>query len=231
MQSPDDEQGRPGVTTEAAQQPVPGPAASVPLTGLNNTAFDRLISALESQGCSVRTNGDGKAMAGCPAHDDHKPSLSVSSRRDGKGVVVHCHAGCPAADIVAALNMTMSDLFDEAGLRAAWAPTRDYAYPGGRRVHRKRNKQFPQSGNMADDSLFHADRIGYATTVYVPEGEKDVEAIEAVGGTASARRWAPARPTSSTGRCYRTSTSPSSPTRTDPARDYLDNGVSGGFHQ
>src|SRR4051794_9093694 len=110
--------------------------------------------------------------------------MSVSNRRDGKGVVAHCYAGCSIEDIAAALNMTMSDLFDDAKLRAAWAPSRDYTYPGGRRVHRKPNKQFPQSGNIADRSLFHADRVGDATTVYVPEGEKDVENIEAVGGTA-----------------------------------------------
>ena len=51
-------------------------------------------------------------------------------------------------------------------------------------MHRKPNKEFPQSGNKADRSLFHVDRIGDATNVHVVEGEKDVEVIEAVGGTA-----------------------------------------------
>jgi hypothetical protein len=51
-------------------------------------------------------------------------------------------------------------------------------------VHRKPNKNFPQSGNMKDNSLFHADKIGDAQTVYVPEGEKDIEAIELAGGAA-----------------------------------------------
>lgn len=51
-------------------------------------------------------------------------------------------------------------------------------------MHRKPGKQFPQSGDKTDRSLFHANRIGDATTVYVPEGEKDVEVIEAVGGVA-----------------------------------------------
>ena len=45
-------------------------------------------------------------------------------------------------------------------------------------------RRLPQSGNKADRSLYHADQIGTADIVYVPEGEKDVLAIEAIGGTA-----------------------------------------------
>ena len=148
-------------------------------------AFDRIVDALTGHGCTVRANGDGKAQAQCAAHDDRNPSLSIASRRDGKGVLLHCHAGCDVADVVSALGLTMSDLFDDDGMRATWQPYRDYVYPGGRRVHRKPNKEFPQSGNKDDRSLFHADRIGDAVVVHVVEGEKDVEVIEAVGGTAT----------------------------------------------
>jgi hypothetical protein len=41
-------------------------------------------------------------IARCPAHGDHTPSLSIS-QRDGR-VLVHCHAGCAQADIIAALR-------------------------------------------------------------------------------------------------------------------------------
>ena len=41
-------------------------------------------------------------MARCPAHEDRKPSLSISSGRDGK-VLVHCHAGCDQRDVIAVL--------------------------------------------------------------------------------------------------------------------------------
>jgi putative DNA primase/helicase len=38
----------------------------------------------------------------CPAHDDRTPSLSL---RDGdRGIVVHCHAGCDAHDVLAVLR-------------------------------------------------------------------------------------------------------------------------------
>ena len=53
-------------------------------------------------------------IACCPAHADKKPSLSVREGDDGR-VLVHCFAGCPAADVVAALGLTMRDLFPGSG--------------------------------------------------------------------------------------------------------------------
>lgn len=148
------------------------------------TAYESLVDALRDKGSTVNDNGHGKAQAQCPAHEDGTASLSVDPRRDGTGVVVHCHANCDTAAVLQALGMTMGDLFDAPVAREVWSPRRDYRYPGGRVVHRKPGKVFPQSGDKSDRSLYHADRIGDATTVYVAEGEKDVEAIELVGGTA-----------------------------------------------
>jgi hypothetical protein len=56
----------------------------------------------------VRRSGDGWT-AKCPAHEDKKPSLSIS-QRDGK-ILVHCHAGCTVESICRALRLTVSDLF------------------------------------------------------------------------------------------------------------------------
>ena len=42
-------------------------------------------------------------MARCPAHEDRKPNLSISSSRDGK-VLVRCHAGCGQRDVIAILR-------------------------------------------------------------------------------------------------------------------------------
>ena len=58
------------------------------------TAFDRLIDALRDHGSTVKETGQDKATAQCPAHDDSRASLSVGPRRDDKGTVVYCHAGC-----------------------------------------------------------------------------------------------------------------------------------------
>jgi len=35
----------------------------------------------------------GGWIARCPAHEDEKPSLSITEAKGGK-VLIHCHAGC-----------------------------------------------------------------------------------------------------------------------------------------
>jgi hypothetical protein len=70
-------------------------------------AIERVLERLEG----VRANGD-KYTALCPEHDDRKPSLSVSEGEDGK-VLLHCFKGCATSNIVATLNLKMSDLFPE----------------------------------------------------------------------------------------------------------------------
>ena len=53
----------------------------------------------------------GKGLkARCPAHDDNGPSLSLREGDDGR-VLMHCHAGCTTAAVVAAMGLSMSDLF------------------------------------------------------------------------------------------------------------------------
>lgn len=49
-------------------------------------------------------------QARCPAHEDNGPSLSLRVGDDGR-VLLHCHAGCSTASVVAALGLSMSDLF------------------------------------------------------------------------------------------------------------------------
>ena len=46
----------------------------------------------------------------CPAHDDRNASLSICLGDDGR-LLLKCHAGCPNESIVAALGLTMADLF------------------------------------------------------------------------------------------------------------------------
>ena len=142
-----------------------------------------VIDALRANGRNVVERGT-QASAQCPAHDDGNPSLSIRQRDDGNGVLVHCHAGCDHRDVLAAIGLTAGDLFDEPRLRDAYRDSATYAYPDGRKVHRKPGKSFPQSGNTKGRALFGADRIGDACLVYVVEGEKDCLAIEGMGGTA-----------------------------------------------
>ena len=150
-------------------------------------AFDVVVGALRDVGGVVAANGD-KATAQCPSHDDGRASLSIGPRRDGDGVVLYCHAGCDYADVLAALGLSPSDLFDEPKMRQAFNGTRDYKYPGGRIAHRRRDKNgkkmFYQSGNKADTSLYGQGRIAAGDVIFIPEGEKDCDAINAAGGVA-----------------------------------------------
>jgi DNA primase len=137
-------------------------------------AYKRFIDAARDKGLTVQEL-DGRAMAQCPAHNDGRPSLSV--RPIEGSVLLYCMAGCETLDVVKGLDLSMSDLFDDSSGFS-------YEYPGGRIVKRTPDKKFIQSGNKADTSLYRADRIGDEKTVYVVEGEKDVLAVESVGGQA-----------------------------------------------
>lgn len=53
--------------------------------------------------------GGGGWVARCPAHGDDNPSLSVSRGEDGR-ILIHCHAGCSAEDVVQSMGLKMSDL-------------------------------------------------------------------------------------------------------------------------
>lgn len=140
-----------------------------------SAAYERLRDALQAHGSTIKETGTDKLIAQCPAHDDSSPSLSVTGIEGS--ALLYCHAGCQAEDVLAALEMSKADLFDNK--RQA-----TYIYPGGRKVHRRADKQFPQSGNKADRSLFRSDRIADVEHVLVVEGEKDVLAAESVGAAA-----------------------------------------------
>ncbi len=60
----------------------------------------------------VRTSGNGKWMACCPAHQDKSPSLGIKLLDDGK-VLINCLAGCAACDVMAAVGLSLKDLFPD----------------------------------------------------------------------------------------------------------------------
>lgn len=80
------------------------------------SALGRVEAALEAARCRRGSSGNWT----CPAHEDRSPSLSVKAGGDGRALV-HCYAGCDTADVMAADDLTMADLFD--GERSAdWRP-------------------------------------------------------------------------------------------------------------
>jgi len=69
----------------------------------------------------------GGWIARCPAHEDSKPSLSITEAKGGK-VLVRCHAGCDQGRVIAALRSlglwNTPRRFIRSAPRAAGAPRR-----------------------------------------------------------------------------------------------------------
>jgi hypothetical protein len=73
---------------------------------------------------SVRRSGKGWT-AQCPAHEDKRNSLSVN-HRDGKWLL-KCHAGCSLDEMIAAIGVTTSELFDARDGKSASHPRNNRA--------------------------------------------------------------------------------------------------------
>lgn len=77
-----------------------------------SACLEKVLSRLDK----VKANGAGKWKACCPAHDDKDPSLGIREAEDGK-VLLHCWTGCDTESIVAAIGLTIRDLFPRDDLR------------------------------------------------------------------------------------------------------------------
>ena len=139
--------------------------------------------------------------AKCPAHDDHNASLSVSTGKDGK-IIMKCHAGCEVKDILFSLGLAEKDLFQgerQAPQQKKWELVARYNYTDekGRFLFQKtrwntaEGKTF--TWNHQDNSghwqkgrggrktvLYNLQEVAGADTVYLVEGEKDVETLRKV---------------------------------------------------
>lgn len=145
--------------------------------------------------------------ARCPAHDDRRASLSVTRGADGR-VLLHCFAGCPFSAILAAVNLTASDLFALATSSAKPQIVATYVYRDEDGVHlydvvRFAPKDFRQrraDGTWAMKGvrrvLYHLDELPRHSVAYLTEGEVDADELRALGlpGTTApggAGKWKP----------------------------------------
>lgn len=60
----------------------------------------------------ARGSGSDNWQATCPAHDDSKPSLAIGVGTDGR-TLLFCHAGCTIEEVLDAVGLEMSDLYEE----------------------------------------------------------------------------------------------------------------------
>ena len=144
-------------------------------------------------------------MALCPGHADKERSLSIKET-EGK-TLLNCFAGCENSSIVAAVGLSLSDLFDEPARNGNGKRNGseniikiyEYQNEAGHylfEVCRYEPKDFRPRVKQADGSFKHTlngvRRVLYrlpeilkADAVIIVEGEKDVESVRSMGFTAT----------------------------------------------
>lgn len=160
---------------------------------------EKVVDALVAHGCSPRPSGAGWSAC-CPAHDDRDPSLSVNEGQD-ECALVSCHAGCETEMVVAALGLSMGDLFAEREHAERRRIVDIYQYEGafGEPLYvsvREEPKRFwlgrrngdgdiVKGRGGVDPVLYHLPEVLRGVyegrSVWVAEGEKDVDALRAAG--------------------------------------------------
>ena len=143
------------------------------------------------------TKGNGSQYyAKCPAHEDQHASLSVSEGDDGR-ILLNCHVGCTPQEIVNELGLTINDLFSNDRTTPASKPEivvrYNYTDIDGNLLNQKTrfsDKSFSWShqengkwtrGHKGNPVLYNLPALKSSGTVYVVEGEKDVETMKRNG--------------------------------------------------
>ncbi len=163
------------------------------------TPVEIIHDALARSGVQVKWKGDA-LEAQCPAHPDNHPSLTVKAgtKRDA---VIHCFAGCSPDAVMAAIGLKWTDLSPKKE-RSQTVATYVYEKADGTKsfkVDRTADKEFFQTqwtpsgwGRGLGDAervVYHLPEVIKAIekweTIYVAEGEKDVDALRRLGVTAT----------------------------------------------
>lgn len=58
----------------------------------------------------VKSTGQDRWIARCPAHEDRSPSLTIRGLPDGR-ILLHCFAGCEVQYILGSMGLVFRDLF------------------------------------------------------------------------------------------------------------------------
>lgn len=86
--------------------------------GTGSAAYRRLVDRLRQRGPVWERAGQVRACCPGPNHSNgntRSPALSVGDA--GDCALVYCHVGCEPGDVLAALGLTMADLYDDAPRR------------------------------------------------------------------------------------------------------------------
>lgn len=80
----------------------------------------------------VNSQGVDNWSCKCPAHDTNHESAVVGVNKDGR-YLVYCHAGCTEFDILAAVGLSVSDLYPDGAMAERIAPMKT---PAAIEIHR-----------------------------------------------------------------------------------------------
>jgi hypothetical protein len=157
------------------------------------------IEALLSLLKGVRSTGEERWIAQCPAHSDEVASLCIGA--EGKKILLKCQAGCRTEDVLNSLGLSMKDLFEnEYTPRPQGATQVEYVYTDEKgnllfQVVRTNPKGFfqrrPDGHGGWIKNLKGIRRVLYrlpellaadpTCTIYVVEGEKDADRLRSLG--------------------------------------------------
>lgn len=159
--------------------------------------LDEVLTRLEG----VETYA-GYYKALCPAHDDSEPSLSVKT--SGWRVLLKCHSGCEYDEVVSALEGRENGWREHPPAEARGRPEKVYRYEDEAsvvlfEVCRYPGKKFKQRRKVGGSWVYKLgdvrrvlyrlpqiiEAVAVGETIYVCEGEKDVESLEAAGAVAT----------------------------------------------
>jgi 5S rRNA maturation endonuclease (ribonuclease M5) len=155
-------------------------------------------------------SGKQQWSARCPAHEDRSPSLSIGDTAER--ILITCHQSCTTKEIVGALGLREADLFHDNDNRgpSLGDPLATYDYVdedgrllfqtlkfrpgGGGKTFRQRHKDLETGQwvwNMTDVRrvLYRLPEVikgvTAGKTIFIVEGEKDVEALRKIGAVAT----------------------------------------------
>lgn len=154
----------------------------------------------------VRAHGNGQFSARCPCegHDDKKSSLSIK-KEDNGNIKIYCHSGCDYRNVLTAVGLTVQDLYAEQYSSNvvqpnAWERIAEYEYSqtlkkirwlvNGEKTFTWEHKQNPsdslwqKGANGQFYPLYNQSVLATVKpddTVYIVEGEKDVDLLTVYG--------------------------------------------------
>jgi len=148
------------------------------------SALDKVTAALHAAGSTQKFGGNFNCPTDNHANGDRNPSLHVGY--NGRTVALKCHTGCEISDILSALGLAMTDLFEEPLREVARYP---YRSNDGRTFEKVRfaPKTFRWEPKLNGHSLplYRADDISPGEIVYLLESEKDVDRLREMKVTAT----------------------------------------------